>query len=218
MALPWTTVERVATREGPLELRRRGGDFLITIAGRVLMTSAARRSEEELARLALAGRRDARVLLGGLGMGFTLRAALDALSPAGRVVVCELTPEVAAWCRGPLAGLTGDALADPRVELRIEDVARAIRARSAAWDAIVLDLYEGPNAATQRDDDPLYGDAALAAARRALRPRGVLAIWSEDPDAAFEQRLEAAGFATARHRIGKGGRRHVVYLAATRRT
>jgi spermidine synthase len=218
MALPWTTVERVATREGPLELRRRGDDFLITIAGRVLMTSAARRSEEELARLALAGRRDARVLLGGLGMGFTLRAALDALSPAGRVVVCELTPEVAAWCRGPLAGLTGDALADPRVELRIEDVARAIRARSAAWDAIVLDLYEGPNAATQRDDDPLYGDAALAAARRALRPRGVLAIWSEDPDAAFEQRLEAAGFATARHRIGKGGRRHVVYLAATRRT
>jgi spermidine synthase len=216
MALPWTTVERVATREGPLELRRRGGDFLITIAGRVLMTSAARRSEEELARLALAGRPDARVLLGGLGMGFTLRAALDALSPAGRVVVCELTPEVAAWCRGPLAGLTGDALADPRVELRLEDVARAIRARSAAYDAIVLDLYEGPNAATQRDDDPFYGDAALAAARQALRPRGVLAVWSEDPDAAFEQRLASAGFATARHRIGKGGRRHVVYLGARR--
>jgi len=212
MALPWETIDRVTTAEGPLELRRRGRDFLITIAGRVLMTSSARRSEEALARVALADLPNARVLLGGLGMGFTLRAALDALSPAGRVVVAELTPEVAAWCRGPMAGLTDDALADPRVELRIADVAGEIRKARADFDAVLLDLYEGPNASTQGPDDPFYGTAALAAARRALRPGGVLAVWSEEPDRAFEERLARAGFRDVdRHRGGRGGRAHVVY-------
>jgi glycine/D-amino acid oxidase-like deaminating enzyme len=162
---------RVTTAEGPLELRRRGRDFLITIAGRVLMTSAARRSEEDLARIALEGRPDARVLIGGLGMGFTLRAALDALSPAGRVVVAELTPEVAAWCRGPMAGLTDDALADPRVEVRIGDVAREIRGVTARYDAILLDLYEGPNAATQYANDPFYGGVGLFHAGARAPPR-----------------------------------------------
>ena len=229
MALPWETLDRVVTPEGPLELRRRGRDFLITIAGRVLMTSSARRSEEDLARIAVAAiahpstpsgprklgpdyaQGERRILLGGLGMGFTLRAALDALSPRARVVVAELTPQVAAWCRGPMKELTGDALADPRVEVRIGDVAAEIQRARAEYDAIVLDLYEGPNAATQRDDDPFYGTAALAAARRALRPGGALAIWSEDPDRAFEERFARAGFRTARHRGGKGGRVHIVY-------
>jgi spermidine synthase len=146
-------------------------------------------------------------------MGFTLRAALDALPADARVTVAELTPEVAAWCRGPLAGLTGGAVSDPRVRVEITDVARVIAgAAPGAWDAILLDLYEGPNAATQRADDPFYGAAALARAHAALAPGGVLAVWSEDPDEAFPRRFAAAGFRVAVHRGGRGGRVHVVYL------
>jgi spermidine synthase len=218
--IPWKTIARADTADGPLELRRRGGDHLLTVAGRVLMTSAARRSEEELARLAIAalppGAPAPRVLVGGLGMGFTLRAALDALPPAAQVVVAELNPDVVAWCRrgGPLAALTAGAVDDPRVAVRVADVAALIRgARRASLDAVVLDLYEGPYAATQRPDDPFYGPAALAATRAALRSPGVLAVWSEEPDAAFTRRLGAAGFRVTTHRPGRGGRSHVVYLA-----
>lgn len=215
MAIPWQTLATVATAEGPLELRQRGAaDFLIVIGGRVLMTSAARRSEEALATLAAAAlgpRRDARVLIGGLGMGYTLRAALDAF-PGARITVAELTPAVADWCRGPLAPLTADAAGDARVEIVIADVARVIAKAKASYDAILLDLYEGPNAATQRKDDPFYGPAALARSKAALRPGGVLAVWSEDPDAGFARRFDAAGFEVATHKSGKGGRTHVVYL------
>lgn len=213
--LPWKTLETVATAEGALELRQRGdGGFLIVIAGRVLMTSNDRRSEQALATLAcraLAAPRP-RVLIGGLGMGYTVRAALDAL-PAAEVVVAELTPEIEAWCRGPLAPLTGAALDDPRVRVVIGDVARIIAgAPRGHYHAILLDLYEGPHAATQGADDPFYGRAALAASRAALAAGGVLAVWSEDPDDAFARRIEAAGFKVEAHRLGKP-RRHVVYLA-----
>ena len=221
MTRRWETLDTVATAEGPLELRRRGErDFLIVIAGRVLMTSAARRSEEALAQLAcaeIAGRPAPRVLVGGLGMGYTLRAALDALPAAARVVVAELSPEVVTWCRGPLAVLTSDALGDPRVTVEVADVARVIAAAPAgSYDAIILDLYEGPHAATQRADDPFYGPGALARSRAALAPGGVLAIWSEEPDAPFERRFAAAGFTTARHQAGKGGRAHTIYLGRRR--
>jgi spermidine synthase len=218
---PWQTIARAATADGDLELRRRGDDFLLTIGGRVLMTSAARRSEEDLAHLACAGLAQARapqVLIGGLGMGFTLRAALEALPAAARIVVAELNPDVAAWCRapGPLAPLSRDALDDPRVALHLGDVARLIRGSPrGSFDAIVLDLYEGPNAATQRPGDPFYGLAALAATRAALRTPGVFAVWSEDPDAAFEERLGRAGFRATSHRKGRGGRTHIIYLATT---
>ena len=217
--LPWTTLATVATAEGALELRRRGdGAFLIVIAGRVLMTSNDRRSEQALATLAcraLAAPRP-RVLIGGLGMGYTVRAALDALPAAAEVVVAELTPEIEAWCRGPLAPLTGAALDDPRVRVVIDDVARAIaQAPAGHYHAILLDLYEGPHAATQRTDDPFYGRAALAASRAALAAGGVLAVWSEDPDDAFARRLATAGFEVEVHRLGKP-RRHVVYLARKR--
>jgi spermidine synthase len=217
--LPWKTLETVATAEGALELRRRGdGVFLIVIAGRVLMTSNDRRSEQALATLAcqaLAAPRP-RVLIGGLGMGYTVRAALDALPPAAEVVVAELTPEIEAWCRGPLAPLTGAALDDPRARVVIGDVARIIAgAPRGHYHAILLDLYEGPHAATQRAGDPFYGRAALAASRAALAGGGVLAVWSEDPDDAFARRLEAAGFEVEVRRLGKP-RRHVVYLARTR--
>jgi spermidine synthase len=153
------------------------------------------------------------VLIGGLGMGYTVRAALDALPAAAEVVVAELTPEIEAWCRGPLAPLTGAALDDPRVRVVIGDVARIIAgAPRGHYHAILLDLYEGPHAATQGADDPFYGRAALAASRAALAAGGVLAVWSEDPDDAFARRIEAAGFAVEAHRLGKP-RRHVVYLA-----
>jgi spermidine synthase len=223
MTRPWQTIASVPTPEGALELRCRGdegpgADYLIVVGGRVLMTSSARRSEEELAERAVAAlpakaRAAPRVLVGGLGMAFTLRAALDALPAAARVTVVELNPDVVAWCRGPLAPATNAAVADPRVTVVVADVARAIAdAAPGAFDAIVLDLYEGPNAATQEANDPFYGAAALGRARAALAPGGVLAVWSEDPDAAFERRFGGAGFAVTTHRSGRGGRTHVVYL------
>jgi spermidine synthase len=224
VARPWETLESFRSEAGTLELRRRGADeFLITLAGRVLMNSAANRSEVALARIACAalGERAApRVLIGGLGMGCTLRAALDTLPAAASIVVAELHETMLRWCRGPLAELSGRAIDDPRVSLRIGDVATAIReaaAPSAArFDAILLDLYEGPHPASQPREHPHYGAAALARARSALRPGGILAIWSEDPDARFERALERAGFALRRERPGRGGRRHAVYVASPR--
>lgn len=217
---PWRVIESIVTPEGILELRQRGErSYLITIAGRVLMTSDAHRSEDELARLACARLRRARprLLLGGLGMGYTLRAALDGLPGAAEVTVVELNPIVVDWCRGPFAALTGDALADPRVKVLVADVAKVIRdAPAASLDAIVLDLYEGPHEATSRAFSSLYGAAALERAGKALVPGGVLAIWSEEPDRPFEERLSAAGFAVERHRAGKGGRTHIIYVGVRR--
>jgi spermidine synthase len=217
--VPWKTLASVATAEGVLELRQRGErGFLIVIAGRVLMTSGDRRSEQALATLAckaIAAPRP-RVLVGGLGMAYTVRAALDVLPAAAEVVVVELTPAIVDWCRGPLAPLTDAALEDPRVRVAIGDVARAIAdAPRGHYHAILLDLYEGPHAATQRADDPFYSRAALARSRAALAPGGVLAVWSEDPDDAFANRLSTAGFDVATHRIGKP-RSHVVYLGRSR--
>jgi spermidine synthase len=212
---PWKTLATVATADGALELRQRGArEFLIVIAGRVLMTSNDRRSEEALATLACRGLTAAgpRVLIGGLGMAYTVRAALDALPAAAQLVVAELTPAVLDWCSGPLAPLTAGAVLDPRVRVVIDDVARLIsEAPAGHYDAIVLDLYEGPHAATQRADDPFYGRAALGRCHAALAPGGVLAVWSEEPDEPFARRLAAAGFDVAIHRLGTN-RTHVVYL------
>ncbi|HEY0714059.1 MAG TPA: spermidine synthase [Polyangia bacterium] len=214
---PWQTIDSIATREGRLELRQRGErDFLITIGGRVLMTSAAHRSETALAKLACAPIRDrprAQVLIGGLGMGFTLRATLDELPRAAQVTVVDLNRVVVDWCKGPLAALTAEPLSDRRVRVVIADVARVIaQAAPASYDAIVLDLYEGPHEAVNRASDPLYGRAALEKTAAALRPGGVFAVWSEEPDQAFETRMVAAGFKTTRESGGRGGRSHVIYL------
>lgn len=213
----WQTLAKVPLREGSLELRQRGdSEYLITIAGRVLMTSFARHSEESLSRLGcapLAKRRSPRVLIGGLGMGFTLRAALDALPRTAEVVVAELTPEVVDWCRGPLSHLTRAAIDDPRVRVEIGDVSRLIAtAAPCSFDAILLDLYEGPHGATQRGSDPFYGRGALLRSFAALTPGGVFAVWSEDAEPPFAQRLADAGFAVSRHREGQGGRVHFVYI------
>ena len=219
---PWQLVESVETKAGRLELRRRGErDFLITIGGRVLMNSAARRSEEALAAIActpLARRAGARVLIGGLGMGITLRVALDTLRRDARVVVAELHATVVEWCRGPLASITDGSVDDPRVRVECTDVAEVIaRAADGAgherFDAILLDLYEGPRTTHRDRGEAFYGAAALATARRALAPAGRLAVWAEEPETAFARRLRRTGFVVEAHRAGRGGRRHVVYAA-----
>lgn len=220
MTRPWTTIDRIDTAEGPLELRQRGPrDFLIVIAGRILMSSTAFQSEVAVAEVAcrpLATTVAPRVLIGGLGMGLTLRAALDVLPPDAAVTVVELNPEVVRWCQGPLADLTQRSLEDPRVSVVVDDVALVIVRQAKAGlrsQAIVLDLYEGPHLATQGHDDPFYGTAALRRTKAALVPGGLLSVWSEDPDPAFEQRLKSEGFRVERAATGRGGRRHAVYLA-----
>jgi spermidine synthase len=218
MSRPWTVLAKAETADGALELRQRGEtDFLIVIGGRVLMNSYSRSSEEEQARLAcahLAGAKSPRVLVAGLGMGFTLRAALDIVPPSARVTVCEINTVVVDWCRGPLAPATRSALSDPRVDLQLADVAKTIAAATpGSYDALVLDLYEGPNAASQRRDDPFYSVRAIDEQRRALAPNGTLAVWSEDADAPYAKRLSSAGFDVKAHSIGSGGRRHIVYVA-----
>jgi spermidine synthase len=178
------------------------------------MTSNERRSEQALAMLACEALAEGspRVLIGGLGMAYTVRAALDALPATAELVVTEITPAVADWCRGPLAPLTAAAVDDPRVHLVIDDVARVIATSPPNhFDAILLDLYEGPHAATQRADDPFYSRAALTRSHAALTPGGILAIWSEEPDEPFARRFTAAGFTVTTHRLGTV-RTHVVYL------
>jgi spermidine synthase len=217
MARAWQTLEFSETNDGRLELRHRGGpDFLITLDGRVLMNSHANRSELALSELALSelgGRAAPRVLIGGLGMGCTLRAALDRLPADARVAVSELNPEILAWCRGPLAALNARATHDPRVEVAIEDVATRIANNTNAFDAILLDLDEGPHAATDATLDPFYGRRALARTRDALAAPGVFAVWSAQRDERFEERLRAEGFAVERRRPGRGGLRHAVTRA-----
>lgn len=220
MAAPWETLATARTSDGVLELRRRRDDWLMVIDGRVLMNSFSRSSEEELARIGvaeLAGRPPRHVLVSGLGMGFTLRAVLDSTPAEARIVVAELNPVVVEWCRGPLGPATNEAILDPRVRVEVGDVAGVIAgAPAGAFDLILLDLYEGPNSSTQAANDPFYGAAALARAHRALAARGVLGVWSEDADAPFERRFSAAGFSVTKHSIGRGGRRHVVYVGVRR--
>lgn len=220
MAQPWRVIESVATDEGNLELRQRGAkDFLIMIGSQVLMNSLSNRSELELGRMACAGLANhphPRVLVGGLGMGFTLRAVLDSLPPSASLVVAELNPIVLDWCLGPLAGLTDSAVTDPRVSVRITDVADLIRASSGEgerFDAIVLDLYRGPHAKTDPVNDPLYGSRAIGNARLALNPGGTLAVWGEAFDEGFNSRLQKGGFTVSSRRPGRGGLRHAVFLA-----
>jgi spermidine synthase len=222
MAQPWKTIESIATNEGLLELRQRGErDFIITIGSQILMNSLANRSEVALGQLGcghLQGSEAPRVLVGGLGMGFTLKAVLETVPKGAQVVVAELNRTVYDWCRGPLAALTENAVTDPRVTVEICDVARLIH-RSAVdggesrFNAIVLDLYRGPHAKTNGSDDPLYGSRAIENMRAALKPGGTVAVWGENYDERFDKRLQNGGFTVTTDRPGRGGLRHVVFLA-----
>ena len=222
MAQPWKTIESIGTDEGILELRQRGErDFMIMIGSQVLMNSLANRSEVVLGQLGCGHLKESenpRVLVGGLGMGFTLKAVLDTLPATARVVVAELNPTVLEWCRGPLAALTESAVEDPRVTVEIGDVAHLIRRTAvdggkSRFDAIILDLYRGPHAKTHHSDDPLYGSRAIENMRAALKPCGVVAVWGENYDEGFDNRLRSAGFTVTTDRPGRGGLRHVVFLA-----
>ncbi len=220
MTRPWQILDRVESAGGDLALRRRGeDDFLITLDGRVLMTSRAHRSETGLAAWVCEGLAASRprVLIGGLGMGYTLRAALDVLPREAAVIVAELEPAVVAWCRGPLAPLTARALEDRRVAVAVGDVMGPVRAAAggaaAPYDAIALDLFEGPRGIRSEERHPLYGLAALGALRDALVPGGALGIWSEEPAPGFVRRLARVGLLAETWRAGRGGRRHTLYRA-----
>jgi spermidine synthase len=174
-------------------------------------------SEEALARLGCAGLPPkAHVLIGGLGMGFTTRAALGALGPEARITIAELIPEVVEWNRGPLAHLAERPLDDPRVEVRVEDVARVIDGHRAAFDAILLDVDNGPDAFTAASNAALYSVRGLERARVALRSGGCLGVWSVEDDPRFTRRLHRAGFTVEKHRVPPRpdtSARHVVWIA-----
>jgi len=219
-AAPSTVLDRRVEDGATIELVQRGEALDVLIDGRRVMRSDARRAEKQLVELALAplGQRDdITVVLAGLGMGFTLRALLDAVPRTARVEVAELNAVVVEWCRGPLGPATESAILDPRVHVHVGDVAGVIaKAPTGSFDLILLDLYEGPNSATQAADDPFYGPAALARTHRALAARGVAGIWSEDADAAFQRRFGSAGFTVTKHSLKSGASRHVVYLGQRR--
>jgi spermidine synthase len=204
-----------------LTLYRRGADFMIVLDRNELMSSRMSGSEEALALLSCArlhGRPAPQLLIGGYGMGFTLRAALGALGPDARIAVAELVPEIIAWARGPMAALAAGCLDDPRVALIERDVADVIGAARSRYDAILLDVDNGPDGLVRAANDRLYTPQGLAAASAALRPGGVLAVWSAAPDAAFARRLKQTGLAveevTVRARSNGKGPRHVIWFAA----
>lgn len=200
-----------------LRLVRRGDDFMIVLDRNELMNSRMSGSEEALATMTIErlGNRDAHLLIGGYGMGFTLRASCGALSPRGKMTVVELVPEIVSWAKEYMAALTGDCLDDPRVDLVIGDVADAIR--YGGYDAILLDVDNGPDGLTRKANNRLYSAGGLAAAKAALNPGGILAVWSAAPDRHFTRRLGEAGFAvdevTLAARSNGKGPRHTIWFA-----
>ena len=207
-----------------LKLFAHGRDFMIVLGHNELMSTRMRGSEEALATMTLdrlKGRGDPHLLVGGYGMGFTLRAALALLGPNARVTVAELVPEIIAWARGPMAELAAGCLDDPRVRLEMGDVSEAILLAPEPLDAILLDVDNGPDGLVRADNNRIYSKAGLHNARKALAPGGVLAVWSAFPDPKFRRRLEEVGFAVEEVEVrarydanGKGkGPRHVIWFA-----
>ena len=220
--LPWVQLAVAAIPGGcDLRLKQRGKEFSIMLGTNELMNSRLSGSEQALATVgceAACKRRGANVLIGGLGMGFTLRAALAVLPTDARIVVAELVPEVAAWARAEMAAVFGDCLADPRAVISIADVSALISAATDAFDAILLDVDNGPDGLTADANDQLYGMSGLRQSFAALKRGGTLAVWSAHPSAAFSARLHKTGFTASEHRVrahgkGKGGARHVIWVA-----
>ncbi|MBZ9708084.1 hypothetical protein FJ970_07645 [Mesorhizobium sp. B2-1-8] len=219
--IPWIQLDSAKTPDGRQELRlkRRGSEFSIMLGTNELMNSRLSGSEEALAKLScqrIAGHLRPRILIGGLGMGFTLRAALAELGNNAEIIVAELVPAVVAWARSPMAAIFAGSLDDSRVTIRETDVGQLIRSEPTAWDAILLDVDNGPEGIVHKGNDALYSAAGLSAARTALKPGGVLAVWSQGPDAGFTRRLKQAGFAVEEVNTranGKRGARHVIWIA-----
>ena len=219
--IPWIRLDAVTLEDGvELKLMRRGSEFSIMLGANELMNSRLSGSEQALAKLAaerLQARPRIRMLIGGLGMGFTLRAALECLGEDARVCVAELVPEVISWACGLMAPVFGACLGDPRVRLHQGDVGETIRGGAGAWDAILLDVDNGPEGLTRTGNDALYSSAGLSAAFEALTPGGVFSVWSSGPDPAFTRRLRQAGFQVnevpVRASTRKRGARHMIWLA-----
>ncbi len=223
--LPWIEIDRapVPGDVNQLRLKQRGQEFSIMLGANELMNSRLSGSEEALAELSAARLTHVarpRVLIGGLGMGFTLRAALAVLPAEARVTVAELVPSVISWARGPMAAIFNGCLDDARVDVREGDVGAMIRAARSGYDAILLDVDNGPDGLTRTANDSLYHHAGLRAAEEALASGGVLAVWSSGPDERFTRRLKDCGFATetvtVRANARRSGARHVIWLAVKR--
>lgn len=212
---------RVPGEGGTLTLSRRGDLYTLRVHDAELMSSGVHDSEDALARLVcdrLAGRPAPALLIGGLGMGFTLAAALRGCGPAATVVVAELIPAVVEWNRGPLSHLAGHPLRDPRVTVRLQDVALSLQTELGVYDAILLDVDNGPEGLTRDSNNWLYSPDGLTAAYTALRPGGILAIWSSTPDRTFSMRLRKMGFDAEEARIASNAHddRHTIWLATRR--
>jgi spermidine synthase len=220
--LPWRVIDKAPTPDGTtLVLARRGDEWEISADRYTIMSSRLHGSEEALADLAFARAPGARaVLVGGLGLGYSLRAVLDRLPASGRVTVAELSPAVVEWNRTHVAGLAGRPLDDPRVAVQVADVLGAIRRASATWDLILLDVDNGPGAIAQSSNSGLYDAAGIRSCRRALRTAGVLSVWSAGADEGYLRRLGDGGFEASAQPVfaRRGGRKkHVVFVAAATR-
>lgn len=217
---PWELIDSVTLADGDqLVLRRRAEEFSLQLANFELMNSRQHDSEEQLAELGIDTRgplAGAHVLVGGLGMGYTLRAALDRLPADARVTVAELVPEVVAWNRDFMGHLAGEPLNDPRVDVAIGDVADVVRKGRASFDSVIIDIDNGPEGDSHDGNNWLYSSAGLAATKAALRPGGLLTVWSTYPSEAFTKRLRRAGFDVDVKQVrsrGKKGNRHIIWVA-----
>jgi spermidine synthase len=223
--IPWSELGSAEMPGGgALRLMQRGAEFSIMLGSIELMNSRRSGSEEALATLScnkIAAARKPHILIGGLGMGFTLRAVLGAVGDDAQVDVAELVPSVVAWARGPMAGIFGGCLEDPRVRITEGDVGCVIKSNRATYDAILLDVDNGPEGLTRKANDDIYGIDGLRAAEAALRPGGVLAVWASAPNRAFANRLSDTGFivdeVNARANGKRGGARHVIWIATKNR-
>ena len=220
--IPWALLDSAKMPGGgELRLKQRGAEFSTMLGSIELMNSRRSGSEEALATMScerIAGRRRPNILIGGLGMGFTLRAALAALGSDARIIVAELVPAVVRWAHGPMVDVFGGSLADPRVSIRAVDVRDLIRSHRSAYDVILLDVDNGPEGLTRKANDGLYTPDSLREARAALRPGGVLSVWSSGPSRAFSKRLRSVGFHVDEIHVRangvRGGARHVLWIGS----
>ena len=224
--IPWKVLDTAKVPGGNevLRLKQRGAEFVIMLGDNQLMSNRLSATEQALATIAcdaLRAAKQPRILIGGLGMGFTLRAALKIMGPHARIEVAELVPEVVKWARGPMAEIFEGSLDDPRTKIHVKDVGELMRAAKLTYDAILLDVDNGPEGLSREANDALYDDKGLRAAHAALRPGGVLAIWSSAPHAGFSARLHKTKFAVkeiaVRAKGPRGGAQHLIWTATRAR-